>query len=107
MRTLFYICLLLVSFKAFAADDVYEKLFAELRKYAVVRGEYRDSDFPVLTGNMAMGGLTDPLGRGIYNIEVNDLYLNEKGRVIGPGMMLKMMQFAGRSPQAYSQKYDL
>jgi hypothetical protein len=91
----------------YADNGVYDKLFAELKKYAIVRDKYNDTDIPILTGNVAMGGLTDPLGRGMYNIEMNDLYLNEKDRAVGPGMMLKIAQFSGLYPTAYRQSYDL
>jgi hypothetical protein len=92
---------------SYASNDVYDKLFAELKKYAIVRDHYSDTDLPILTGNTAMGGLTDPLGRGLYNIEMNDLYLNNTDRIAGPGMMLKMAKFSGLLPDAYRQSYDL
>jgi hypothetical protein len=49
----------------------------------------------------------DPLGRGIYNIEVNDLFIAPDMRVFGPGMMLDMAQFSGRNPESYRQSYSL
>jgi hypothetical protein len=102
------ICLLIGVYNEISAgDDVYGKLFAELKKYAIVREKYSNADLPVLTGNAVMGGLTDPLGRGVCNIEMNDLYLNEEARVVGPGMMLKMSRFVGEQPSDYFQKYDL
>ncbi|MDR1170273.1 MAG: hypothetical protein LBK97_05515, partial [Prevotellaceae bacterium] len=91
----------------YANDDIYEKLAGELNKYAVVYNEYSGTNYPVLSGNTAMGGLMDPLGRGIYNIEMNDLFLGEDGRVFGPGMMIDIMQFAGRNPESYNQSYSL
>jgi hypothetical protein len=91
----------------YASDGVYDKLFAELKKYTIVHDRYQNSNFPILTGNAVMGGLTDPLGRGIYNIEMNDLFLTEDARSIGPGMMLKIVQFSGLQPEAYRQSYDL
>jgi hypothetical protein len=89
------------------ADDVDGKLFAELKKYAIVHDRYQNTNLPVLTGNAVIGGLTDPLGRGVYNIEVNDFYLNETDRVIGAGMMLQIAQFSGLQPEMYRQEYDL
>ncbi|GHT74891.1 hypothetical protein FACS189456_6630 [Bacteroidia bacterium] len=88
-------------------NTVYKKLFAELEKYTVVYDKYNDINYPILSGNAAIGGLMDPLGRGVYNIEVNDLYLNEQERCIGPGMMLNMPQFAGLQPTEYRQSYNL
>ncbi|KAA6330291.1 hypothetical protein EZS27_020985, partial [termite gut metagenome] len=91
----------------YAGDSVYGKLSAELQKYAVVYDGYNDTNYPILSGNTAIGGLLDPLGRGVYNIEVNDLYLNNLERVSGPGMMLNIVQFAGLQPASYRQSYNL
>jgi hypothetical protein len=91
----------------YANDDIYEKLTGELNKYAVVYDKYSETNYPILSGNTSIGGLMDPLGRGIYNIEMNDLYLGEDRRVFGPGMMLDIMQFSGRKPESYSQSYNL
>ncbi|MDR1338589.1 MAG: hypothetical protein LBK58_00785, partial [Prevotellaceae bacterium] len=90
-----------------AEEDIYEKLAGELSKYAIVYDGYSETNYPVLSGNTAMGGLMDPLGRGIYNIEVNDLFLGEDRRVFGPGMMLGMSQFSGRKPESCRQTYSL
>ncbi|MDR1130360.1 MAG: hypothetical protein LBK96_05220, partial [Prevotellaceae bacterium] len=95
------------SFMLYAREDIYEKLVGELNKYAVVYDGYSETNYPVLSGNTAMGGLMDPLGRGIYNIEVNDLFLGEDRRVFGPGMMLGMAQFSGRKPESCRQTYCL
>jgi hypothetical protein len=99
--------MLLAGFMLRAEDDIYEKLTVELNKYAVVYDEYDETSYPILSGNTAMGGLMDPLGRGVYNIEVNDLYLGEAQRVYGPGMMLDILSFAGRTPESYRQVYNL
>ena len=99
--------MLLAGFMLRAEDDIYEKLTVELNKYAVVYDEYDETSYPILSGNTAMGGLMDPLGRGVYNIEVNDLYLGEAQRVYGPGMMLDILSFAGRAPESYLQVYNL
>jgi hypothetical protein len=99
--------LLFLPAMLYAEDSVYEKLAVQLQKYDVVYDGYKDTHYPILSGNAAIGGLTDPLGRGIYNIEVNDLYLNETGRTIGPGMMLNIVQFAGLQPVSYRQSYHL
>ncbi|GHV30541.1 hypothetical protein FACS1894177_03310 [Bacteroidia bacterium] len=102
--------LVLISISGYSqssGNTVYKKLFAELGKYAVVYDKYNDANYPILSGNAAIGGLMDPLGRGVYNIEVNDLYLNEKERCIGPGMMLYIAQFAGLQPKEYRQSYNL
>ena len=101
---LFVIC---CCSKLMAGNCVYEKLFPELDRYAIVYEHYSETNFPVMSGNAAIGGLFDPLGRGVCNIEMNDLYLDEAARVIGPGMMLKMAQFVGLRPTAYQQRYDL
>jgi hypothetical protein len=90
-----------------AKEDIYEKLVNELNKYAVVYEGYNETNYPVLSGNTSIGGLMDPLGRGIYNIEVNDLFINDNGRVFGPGMMIDMMQFSGYKPESYRQVYNL
>lgn len=106
-HTTVIILLLLANTFVFARDEVYRKLSGELKKYAIVYNKYSDENFPILTGNTEMGGLTDPLGRGVYNIEINDLYLNNKDRVTGPGMMLKIAAFSGSAPQEYTQEYNL
>ncbi|MDR3235514.1 MAG: hypothetical protein LBT48_02160 [Prevotellaceae bacterium] len=90
-----------------ATAQPFEKLSAQLKKYAVVYDSYQHANYPVLTGNTAIGGLADPLGRGVYNIEMNELYLNEKDRLTGPGMMLKIAQFSGLTPASYRQFYNL
>jgi hypothetical protein len=90
-----------------ASEDIYGKLAGELGKYAVVYDKYSETNYPVLSGNTVIGGLMDPLGRGIYNIEMNDLFLGEDQRVFGPGMMLGMAQFSGRKPESYRQAYCL
>jgi hypothetical protein len=90
-----------------AKDNVYEKLFDELKKYAVVYDKFNGTNYPVLSGNAAIGGLTDPLGRGVYNIEMNDLFLAPEKRLFGPGMMLVIAQFAGLVPESYRQIYSL
>jgi hypothetical protein len=90
-----------------ANENAREKLVAELKKYAVVYGSYDETNYPVLSGNTAMGGLLDPLGRGIYNIEVNGLFLAPDRRVFGPGMMLGIAQFSGHRPERYRQEYSL
>jgi hypothetical protein len=95
------------GFVLHAEEDIYEKLAGELNKYAVVYDEYSETNYPVLSGNTSAGGLMDPLGRGIYNIEMNDLFLGENRRVFGPGMMLDMVQFSGRRPESYRQTYSL
>ena len=64
--------MLFAGFMLRAEDDIYRKLSAELNKYAVVYDKYDEINYPILSGNTAMGGLMDPLGRGIYNIEAND-----------------------------------
>ncbi|MDR1372676.1 MAG: hypothetical protein LBJ17_06075 [Dysgonamonadaceae bacterium] len=109
MKHLTFFIFILIYFSATisANGDIYSKLFSELEKYSVVYEQYSNTNLPVMSGNMEMGGLLDPLGRGVANIEINDLYLNREGRVAGPGMMLKMAQFAGLRPVKYSQKYDL
>ena len=99
--------MLFAGFMLRAEDDIYRKLSAELNKYAVVYDKYNETNYPVLSGNTAMGGLMDPLGRGIYNIEANDLYLAEKQRTYGPGMMLDILQLSGRSPESCRQVYNL
>ncbi|MDR1594841.1 MAG: hypothetical protein LBS43_10240, partial [Prevotellaceae bacterium] len=90
-----------------AKDGIYTKLTGELNKYAVVYEEFNGTNYPVLSGNTSIGGLMDPLGRGIYNIEINDLFLAPSRRVFGPGMMLDMAQFSGRNPESYRQIYNL
>jgi hypothetical protein len=60
-----------------------------------------------MSGNGRMGGLLDPLGRGVCNIEVADFFVCPEGRVLGPGMMLNFAQFAGLRPDRFAQKYDL
>ena len=101
------ILFILCCSKVVAGNDVYEKLFSRLDRYAIVFDRYSNTNLPVMSGNAETGGLFDPLGRGVCNIEMNDLYLDESGRIIGPGMMLKMAQFAGLQPTAYHQRYDL
>lgn len=101
------VLLLPFSFVLHAKETIYEKLIGELNKYAVIYDSYNNTNYPILSGNASIGGLMDPLGRGIYNIEVNDLYLNEEGRVFGPGMMLDIMQFSGYRPESCRQEYSL
>ena len=107
MKKTFIIILFTATGTLFAQNTVYQKLAGELKKYAVTYDRYTGKNFPVLSGNTEMGGLTDPLGRGVYNIEINDLYLNNRDRVMGPGMMLKIASFSGLAPQSYRQVYNL
>jgi hypothetical protein len=90
-----------------AKDNGYEKLFNELKKYAVVYDKFNGTNYPVLSGNAAIGGLMDPLGRGVYNIEMNDLFLAPEKRLFGPGMMLVIAQFAGLVPESCRQSYSI
>jgi hypothetical protein len=99
--------LFLSHFSVFAQNEVYQKLAAELKKYEIVYSSYSANNYPVLSGNAEIGALTDPLGRGAYNIEINDLYLNKKDRIVGPGMFLQIAAFAGLLPQTYRQNYNL
>jgi hypothetical protein len=87
--------------------DVYGKLFERLDRYGIVSEGYSEWNFPIMSGNGEMGGLMDPLGRGVANIELTGLYLNEVGRVIGPGLMVRPVGFAGLRPVVYRQVYDL
>ena len=105
--TSIFFLLFVANLSVFAQDEVYRKLAAELKKYEIVYDGYRSNNYPVLSGNTEIGGLTDPLGRGVYNIEVNDLFLNKKDRIVGPGMFLRITAFAGLSPQTYRQSYNL
>ena len=90
------------------ADNVVrEKLMKELNRYSIVYDEYRQDNMPILMGNTEMGGLADPLGRGIFNIEMANLWDNPFKRSLGSGMMLKIAQFAGLRPIFYEQKYSL
>jgi hypothetical protein len=88
-------------------EGIYGKLFGELKKYAVAYDTFNVTNYPVLSGNTAIGGLMDPLGRGVYNIEVNDLFLASDRRIFGPGMMLDIAQFSGCKPESYCQRYNL
>ncbi|MDR0543357.1 MAG: hypothetical protein LBH19_14260 [Dysgonamonadaceae bacterium] len=106
-NTIITLLFLITAFSLFAENAVYQKLYAELDKYAVVYNEFNGVNFPVMSGNTEMGGLLDPLGRGVFNIEMNDLYLNCKDRITGAGMMLKIPRFSGLQPQKYKQYYDL
>jgi hypothetical protein len=90
-----------------AKDSVYDRLFGELKKYAVVYDRFNAANYPILSGNTAIGGLMDPLGRGVYNIEVNDFFIAPDKRVFGPGMMLVIAQFAGLVPESCRQTYSL
>ena len=99
--------LLLSPVFVFSQNTVYRKLVEELKKYEIVYDAYSTTNYPVLSGNTEIGGLTDPLGRGVYNIEINDLFLNKKDRIVGPGMFLRIAAFAGLSPQTYRQNYNL
>jgi len=105
------LCLVLPLFclccRLYAEEDVYQKLFDELAKYPVVYNTYSETNFPVMSGNGSIGGLLDPLGRGVCNIEMNDLFLDASSRIVGAGMMLKFARFAGLKPDKYNQHYDL
>ncbi|MDR1561586.1 MAG: hypothetical protein LBS54_00670 [Dysgonamonadaceae bacterium] len=105
--TLLFACVFCLYGKLYATGDVYEKLFCELRKYPVVFDAYSEDNFPLMSGNSKMGGLLDPLGRGVANIEMADLYLDDTGRILGPGLMLKPVRFTGYKPDEYCQSYDL
>ena len=107
MKKFIFILLFCANWMLYAQSPAYQKLAGELKKYAVVYDQYSGKNFPVLSGNTEIGGLTDPLGRGVYNIEINDLFLNKRERVTGPGMILKIAAFSGLAPQEYRQAYDL
>jgi len=106
-RIISWIGFIIISISVFSENDAYQKLFSELDRYEIVYDQYSANNFPVLSGNAEIGGLTDPLGRGVCNIEINDFYLNEEGRIAGPGFMVKPVQFAGLSPESFSQRYSL
>jgi hypothetical protein len=90
-----------------AEDSAYEALFNELRKYSIVYDRFNGTNYPVLSGNASIGGLMDPLGRGVYNIESNDFFIAPDKRLFGPGMMIIIAQFSGLVPESYRQTYSL
>jgi len=109
MKKLFFliVCIVFISANVTAQNQGNQKLMDELRKYPVVYNTWQKSNMPILTGNTEMGGLTDPLGRGIYNIDMANLWLSSSRRSVGAGMMLKIAQFSGVQPAFYKQEYDL
>jgi len=69
-----YLLSIIITSMAQNVIEPFERLLAELDKHEAYYHSYRNDNMPILMDNTEMGGLADPLGLGLYETWVSDLW---------------------------------
>lgn len=100
-------CLLGIVHKVNAGINIDSIKNSQLQKYSPSYTTYDASRLPFLMGNQEMGGLADPLGRGFFEIWLNDLWKSPTERMGLQGLMLESPQIINKTPVSYRQQLDI